>query len=339
MTKLRKRWVLPSIGRSNLELIQEPIPELAPHEVLVRTTALSLNFHDKLVVDNGLDYGGGSFTPGSDLAGEIVDTGSAVTRFRAGEHVITTYLPGWLDGANLRSPRTSVMGTLGGAYPGVFADFVVLDEEWLVSAPSGLTPEEAACLPCAGLTAWFALVEKGQIKAGQSVLVHGTGGVALFAAQIALAHGARVFVTSRSAAKLERVSELGVQETIDSTGADWVGEVMKRTRGRGVDLIVETVGGNHVGRSLEAAANGASIALVGVFGGGEVVAGFRALAAKHLTMHGIGVGHRRGLEDFVRAVETAKIRPVIEATFRFEELPAALDRLDQGPFGKVVLKP
>lgn len=337
MSATRRRWMLPAIGRDHLRMVEEPVPPLAPYQVLVKAAAVSLNFHDRIVVDMGLDYPGGSFTPCSDLAGEVVAAGAAVSRFRPGDKVISTYLPGWLDGDDLRAPRASQPGTMGGVYPGVLAEFVDIDEEWLVAAPASLDPAEAACLPCAGLTAWFALVEKGRVRAGQTVLVHGTGGVSLLAAQIALAQGAHVIVTSRSAEKLARVAQLGVQSLVDKAQGDWVTQVMAITGGRGVDHIVETIGGSHFVESLEAAAQGGQVSLVGVFGGGEISAGFRALAQKHLTIHGIGVGHRRGLEDLVRAVDVNGIRPVIDATYGFDDFRAALDHLDRGAFGKIVV--
>jgi NADPH:quinone reductase-like Zn-dependent oxidoreductase len=226
---------------------------------------------------------------------------------------------------------------LGGAYPGVLAEHVALDQDWLVHAPENLTLAEAACLPCAGVTAWFALVEEGKLQAGQTVLVHGTGGVSLLAMQIAMTHGAEVFVTSRSAAKLERVKNMGAKCVIDSSKVDWVASILAATGGRGIDHIVETIGGAHLGRSLEAAAERGRVSLVGVFEGGQFSGDFGSLALKHLKIEGIGVGHRRGLEDLVRAVEADGIKPVIDAAYPLDQLPAALDHLDRGPFGKVVV--
>lgn len=332
-----KRWSLDAVGREHLRIVEEPRPEPKSRQVVVKVAAATLNFHDKLLIDNGFDYPGGSFTPGSDMAGTVVGLGDDARRFAVGERVIATYVPDWIDGDTLDHIRAPARKTLGGGHPGVLAEYIAISEDWLVAAPASLSDAEAACLPCAGLTAWFALIEKGGLKAGDTVLLHGTGGVSIFALQIAVAHGAHVLITSSSDEKLEKAKALGAKGLINSTRGDWVETVMEMTGGRGVDHVVETVGGAHLGRSLAAAAEGGRIAMVGVFGGVEFSGSFGDLARKHLRIEGIGVGHRRGLEDMVRAVDSAGLKPVIDGQYAFGDLKPALEHLDRGAFGKIVI--
>lgn len=207
-----KAWELHGFGRENLALTDKPIPEPGPTEVLVRVGAVSLNYRDKLLVE-------GFYNPGmrfpmtqvADAVGQVVEIGDEVTRFRVGDRVIVQYCTRWVDGP----PHDNEgLHSLGNTIQGALAEYVVLDQHALVEAPGYLSDEEAASLACAGLTAWYSLVEKGQLKADQTVLVQGTGGVSIFGLQIASALGARVLVTSSSDAKLERVKALGAGEGI-----------------------------------------------------------------------------------------------------------------------------
>jgi len=208
MTVKMQRWEMDAIGRDRLTLKEAPIPEPEAGEVLVKVGAVSLNYRDKLVIESGMGLPlAFPYTPGSDLAGTVQAVGDGGTRFAAGDRVISTYAPGWIDGAPLGSGRVPPYRTLGGVYPGVLAQYVAFPEDWFVRAPDSLDDVEGSTLPCAGLTAWFALVEKGSLHAGEIVLVEGTGGVALFGLQIAKAHGARAIVVSRSAEKTGNVLE------------------------------------------------------------------------------------------------------------------------------------
>lgn len=339
MTETMRRWEMDETGQNTLELREVPVPKPGPGEVLVKVTAAALNYRDKLVIDGSmalpLTF---PFTPGSDLAGTAVALGENVTRFQTGDRVISTFAPGWIDGAPLGDARTPPYRTLGGTYPGVLAEYVAFSQEWLVRAPETLSDAEASTLPCAGLTAWFALIEKGKLHAGQSVLVEGTGGVALFGLQIAKAHGAQVLVVSGSTDKLERAKTLGADHGIDRTSVDWVEAVWRITGDRGVDHIVELVGGPHVAKAVQAAAIGGHIHQIGVFEGFDIAAPAGPLMLKNVTVHGIGVGHRRALADLVAAVDHAGIKPVIDTIHPLAELPAALDQLDRGPFGKIVIE-
>jgi NADPH:quinone reductase-like Zn-dependent oxidoreductase len=252
--------------------------------------------------------------------------------------VTSTFIPGWIDGPGFGTAREPNDRTLGGSVQGVLSEYVVLDQDWAVRAPDSLNDAEASTLPCAGLTAWTALVERGHLHAGQTVVVQGTGGVALFGLQIAAAHGAEVIVVSGNDDKLERAKALGAAHGINRKKEDWVEAVYRLTGDRGADHILEIVGGAHLGRALKAAALFGRVSLIGVLEGFEISGHFAPLALKHLTVEGIQVGHRRGLENFARAVDRTGLKPVIDAEYALADLPAALDHLDRGPFGKVVVR-
>lgn len=340
MTSTMKRWELTDYGAGNLRLADAPVPTPKPGDVLVRVKAASLNYRDKLVINDGMGFGlNFPFTPGSDMAGVVEATGEGVHRFKPQDRVISTFRPGWIDGAQpLGDARNLPYHTLGGVEPGVLAEYVCFPEDWFVAAPASLDDAQASTLPCAGLTAWFALVERGGLHAGHTVVVQGTGGVALFGLQIARAHGADVIVTSSSAEKRERVKALGASHVIDRTAEDWAEAVWRLTDNRGADQILEVAGGANFGKSLQAAAVGGHIAVIGLLEGNEISGPVRPLLLKTLTISGISVGHRRALEDLVRATDRARIEPVIAHRYDFTELHAALDHLEQGPFGKIVIE-
>lgn len=337
MTQMR-RWEMDAMGRDELALREVPIPRPAAGEVLVRVAAVALNYRDKMVVENGrnlpLTF---PFTPGSDLAGTVVSLGDNVVEFSEGDRVISTFTPDWVDGLRPGDARTPAYRTLGGFYPGVLAEYVAVPQGWLVHAPKTLSDAEAATLPCAGLTAWFALAERGHVCAGETVLVEGTGGVALFGIQIAKLHGARVIV-SGSANKLERAIALGADEGIDRRQEDWVEAVFAVTGDRGVDHVMELVGGPHLGQAIQITAVGGHIYQIGALDGFEVSAPVMPLLLKDITIHGIGTGHRRALTRLVDAVDRTGLTPAIDTRYPMADLHAALDHLNRGAFGKVVLE-
>jgi NADPH:quinone reductase-like Zn-dependent oxidoreductase len=338
MNESMRYWTMNAIGRDQLSLATTAIPHPAAGEVLVKVSAVSLNYRDKLVIENGMGLElAFPFTPGSDMAGVVVDVGVGVTRFQPGERVISSFTPGWVDGLDVGTARMPPYKTLGGIYSGVLAEYVCFPADWLVAAPLSVGDDAASTLPCAGLTAWFALVERGALHPGQTVVVHGTGGVALFGLQIAQAHGAKVIVVSGSEDKLARAKALGAAYGINRQAEDWVEGVYRLTDERGVDHILETVGGAHLGQSIAAAAIGGHISVIGVLDGFEIAGPVGQLMRKGLTVQGISVGHRRALEALVRAVDQLAIKPVIDARYNFAELPAALSHLDRGPFGKIVV--
>lgn len=339
MNALMSSWTMDGIGRDRLSLATLPIPTPKAGELLVKVSAVSLNYRDKLVIETGMGLPlTFPFVPASDMAGVVEALGPGSSRFQPGDRVITNFSPDWIDGLNAGTARTPPYKTLGGIYPGVLSEYVCFPEEWLVHAPATLNDDEASALPCAALTAWFALVERGALRLGSTVVVHGTGGVALFGLQFAKAHGANVIVISGSDDKLARAKTLGAAHGVNRQSEDWVEAVYRLTDDQGADHILETVGGSHLGRSIEAAAIGGRISVIGVFGGFELSGPVGPLLLKGLTIQGIGVGHRRSLEDMISAIDQLGIKPVIDASYTFANLHKALDHLDRGAFGKIIVK-
>lgn len=336
MSRTMRKWVLRDVGIQHLSLEEAPVPAPGAGEIVVRVAAVSLNYRDLNVI-SGTD--GGSevplpATPGSDMAGVVTATGAGVTRFAEGDTVLGTFWAGWHD-----ADWPPEAGVLGGSLPGVLAEYVVLREDWAVHAPRTLTLLEASTLPCAGLTAWFALIEQGALHAGQTVVMQGTGGVALFGLQLARAHGAQVIVTSGSDAKLRRAIELGATHGINRTETpDWDRVVRELTNGRGADHVFELAGGENLGASLRALRQGGRISLIGVLDGYSMSLPSVPSFLGRPTIQGIGVGHRRALEDLVRAIDVLKIKPVVDTVYGFDALSDAIAHLGRGAFGKLVVR-
>ncbi|MBB4190647.1 NADPH:quinone reductase-like Zn-dependent oxidoreductase [Rhizobium aethiopicum] len=334
------QWQTDAVGpEANLKIGEARIPDVSGRMIRVRTQAVSLNFRDRLVLESGmglpLQF---PFVPASDMAGVVEAVGPDVTRFKPGDRVISTFSPDWIDGRGPGTARNLPYQTRGGFYPGVLTEYTVLSEEWFTPAPKTLDAAEASTLSCAGLTAWFALIECGKLKAGDKVLVQGTGGVALFGLQIAKAHGAEVFITSGSSEKLDRALALGADHLINRHKGDWVEQFHQLTGDYGADHVLEIVGGQHLGQALKAVAVNGRISVIGVLEGFEISAPVAPLLLKAPVIQGITVGHRRALEDLVRAVDQIGLKPVIDRRYGFEELPQALDHLYRGPFGKIVIE-
>lgn len=219
----------------------------------------------------------------------------------------------------------------------MLAERLCLPEDWLVAAPGSLDDAEAATLPVAELTAWFALVEQGHVRAGDTVLVPGTGGVALFAVRIAAAHGAEVIVTSSSDEKLARAKALGATHGINRTSDDVAAAVLRMTGGCGVDHVLDLVGGDNFVTSIAAVAPGGRVSVIGLLGGTDLAAPTTPVLLKAPVIQGIVTGHRRALEDLVRAVDRIGLKPVIDRRYPFAALPAALDHQARGAFSKIVV--
>lgn len=323
-------------GIDALQPVERSAPRPGPGEVLVRVRAASLNFRDLLIAkgvyNRNLPL---PLQPLSDGAGEVIDTGPGVTRFRVGDRVAGIFMQKWIAGELTPEKARS---SLGGDLPGMLAEVVVLHENGLVAVSPHLSFEEAAALPCAAVTAWRATIEEG-VRPGETVLVLGTGGVSLFALQFARLAGARVIATSSSDEKLARARELGAAETINyRRQPDWEKRVLELTDGHGVDLVVEVGGVGTLPRSLQAVRVGGRVAVIGVLSGaGEV--GFLPIIMKSLRAQGIFVGSRETFERMNRAIETSGMRPVIDRVFPFEEAREALRHMEAGAhFGKVAIK-
>jgi len=313
-----------------------PIP--AENEVLVKLRAVSLNYRDVMVVS-------GTYNPRmrlpaipiSDGAGEVVEVGSAVARWKVGDRVASCVIPGWLRGGPTAEGSKTAIGA-GGA-PGVAREFATFKEEAVIAAPDHLSYEEAATLPCAGLTAWHALAVSGKVQAGDTVLTLGTGGVSIFAVQFAKAMGARVIATSSSDERLERVRTLGADETINYRSTpDWDKAVLELTGGRGVDHVIEVGGSGTLTRSVKSVRTGGHIALIGAL---DMAGEFNPIPVfmKGIRMQGIFVGSREMFKDMNAFVSEHGIQPVIDREFAFDELRDALHHMATGAhFGKIVVR-
>ena len=326
-----------AFGLDALRLVERPVPRPGRGEILVRVKAASLNYRDLVILkgvyrpDLPLPY-----VPASDGCGEVVELGPGVARFRVGDRVVPTYTQGWIDG--LPTPEMRAQRTLGGPLAGLLQDYVVVPAEDAVAAPVHLSDEEAATLPIAALTAWSVLQE-GRVKPGDWVLVEGTGGVAVFALQLAKLAGARVVALSSSDDKLARARTLGADATINyRTTPEWAGPVREATGGRGVDIAVETGGAATLPQALAAAAFGGFVGVVGFVGGFEAVVDVRRLLGPMVRVQGIAVGSRSRFEAMNRAIAAHGLRPVVDSTFPLEAAAEAFALMERGGhFGKIVI--
>jgi NADPH:quinone reductase-like Zn-dependent oxidoreductase len=334
-----RRWTIEgAFGLDNLRIGDSPEPSPGPGEVALRMRAASLNYRDLLTV-KGL-YNPKQplpLVPCSDGVGEVVEVGDGVTRVAPGDRVATLFSQGWLKGeptaAELRS-------TLGGPIDGTLTERMVLPEGGVIPVPDHLSDAEAACLPCAGLTAWTALVELGRVTAGDVVLVQGTGGVSLFALQFASALGARTIVTSSSDAKLERARALGAWKTVNyREQPDWGKVVRALTGGVGVDHVVEVGGAGTLPQSLKAVRVGGAISMIGVLSGTRSEMDLIPVLMQQVRIQGVLVGSREGFERMNRAVEASQLRPVVDTVIPFDEAPEAFAVMERaGHFGKIAVE-
>ena len=334
-----RAWIVPPGSTSNADLrrVDRRDPQPGYGQVLVRVRAVSLNYRDRMVV-NGTYFSGPNtrdLVPLSDGAGEVAAIGDGVSRLRVGDRVAGLFFQRPPDGAPGAPPVA-----LGSPLDGTLADYIVLYEDGLVLIPADLSDEEAACLPCAAVTAWHALFRAGRpIHAGDTVLVLGTGGVSIFALQFARSTGARVIATSSTDEKLERLTALGASDAINYQRApEWDKEVLRLTGGRGVDCVVEVGGGGTFARSLQALARGGKVCLIGFVAGRDGDTSPYPLMYKAGSLHGIYVGDREMFEEMNRAIAINRIRPVIDRVFPFEEAARAFAHHASGQFvGKVVI--
>jgi NADPH:quinone reductase-like Zn-dependent oxidoreductase len=333
-----KAYEYRKFGLENLLMVERDRPRAAAQEVVVKFHAASLNYRD-LLFAKGL-YNPKARLPAvplSDGAGEVVAVGEGVTRWRVGDRVCPILMQGWLEGECSAEKARTALG--GGDLDGVLREYGAFHENGLVRIPEHLSFEEAATLPCAAVTAWNALIPVGNLKAGDTVLTLGTGGVSIFAVQFAKIHGARVIATSSSDEKLERVRKLGADETINYRKTpDWDKEVLRLTDGIGVNQVVEVGGAGTLPKSVQAARIGGLVAVIGVLASGSGLDPVRVLM-KSLRVQGILVGSRRMFEEMNRAIILKRLRPVIDRTFAFEQAREALEYMASGShFGKIVLK-
>ena len=323
-------------GIDSLQVVERPQPEPGPGQILLKLRAWSLNFRDLMTVlgtyNPKLKL---PFTPLSDGVGEVTAVGSGVTRVKVGDRVAGIFMQKWLEGEPSEAKGQSA---LAGSIPGLLAEYAVLHEDGVVHVPQHLSDDEAATLPCAAVTAWHALVSAGGVKAGDVVLVQGTGGVSLFALQFAKLLGARVIATSSSDAKLARAKELGAADGINyKTRPEWR-QRARELSATAVDNIVEVGGAGTLTESLRAIRMGGRISLIGVLSGAGQVNPIPILM-KNVCVQGIYVGSRAMFEAMNRAISLHRVKPVVDRVFPFEQVREALRHMESGAhFGKIVIR-
>ncbi|HTV18811.1 MAG TPA: NAD(P)-dependent alcohol dehydrogenase [Polyangiaceae bacterium] len=328
-------------GMDGLNLVERPVPKPGPGQALVRVHAVSLNYRDLLVANGTYPRGPATeerLVPCSDAAGEVVELGSGASRLKKGDRVMASFFQGWLDGPFVFDVAAS--SALGGSIDGVLAEYVALDTAGLVKAPHNLGYEAASTLPCAGVTAWVALHELASIGPGQTLLALGTGGVSLFALQLAQRAGAGVLLTSSNDEKLARGKRLGADATINYRSTpEW--DVMARelTRGRGVDQIIEVGGAGTLERSLRALRDGGRITLAGQLSGDMANRDVAEKNGRNIHVDQVFVGSAQHLERLARSIEQSPIAPVVDHVFEFDAAREAFQFLESGAhFGKVVIR-
>ncbi len=323
-------------GLSSLRLSEREMENtLASNELRVRIEANSLNGHDLNVVLGKLPVEEGRILL-SDGAGVVEAIGSNVTEFSIGDKVVSTFFPDWHQGV---APNANFSRTPGDGLDGYGVESVIRPETWFTRIPKKWSTTEASTIPTAGLTAWRALVAEGQLKAGQTVLVLGTGGVSAFAIQFAKCIGANVIVTSSSDEKLRKAREIGADLGVNyRTHENWSAKVLELTKGEGVDLVVETGGAGTLPQSIASTRIGGRIVLVGVIAGISGSVPTVAIMGRQLTVSGITVGNRSHQNQLVRSIDEWNIHPVIDRTFTFDNIKGAFEYLSDGQhFGKICI--
>ena len=329
-----------AFGIENLSIESGYKPKPGDDEVLVRIRAVSLNYVDLAVVTGKLDSRIPiPFVPVADGAGTVEETGRNVRNFKPGDRVATVYIPSWRGGRYRREHTSLAIRPGAGTVPGQLAEYKVFRSHELIRVPDFLDAAEASTLPIAALTAWNALAY-GRVKAGDTVLLHGTGGVSVFALQFAKVCGARVIITSGSDRKIERAASLGADLTINYKDHPDVGnEVMRITDREGVDVVVDTVGGGNLEQSLESLKAEGHISVVGFLAGVEAVVNLISLNLKRATITGVSVGSVDDFYDMISAISANRIKPVIDSRFPMDETIQAFRRLERGDhFGKIVIE-
>jgi NADPH:quinone reductase-like Zn-dependent oxidoreductase len=333
-----KAYEISEFGVDKLRQVERDRPTPEEGEVVVKLYAASLNFRDVMVVS-------GTYNPRmklpaiplSDAAGEIGEVGSGVTKWKVGDRVCSTLIPGWISGGPTAESSKTAIGA--GGLTGVAREYMTFHEDAVVDAPEPLSFDEAATLPCAALTAWHALSVSGHVQAGDSVLTLGTGGVSVFAVQFAKAMGARVISTSSGDEKLARIREMGADETINYRSIPaWDKAVLDLTGGRGVDHVIEVGGTGTLSKSVKSVRVGGHIALIGAL---DMAGEFNPVPVfmKGIRMQGIFVGSREMFENMNEFITEHEIRPVIDGTFELDRLADALHYMQTGShFGKIVVR-
>jgi len=323
-------------GLDQLKIKENPKPIPKEHDVLVQWHATSLNYHDYLVANGDIPVQNGRI-PMSDGAGEVIEIGAEVNDWKVGDRVMSMFFPGWQEG---RPELKKIAGVSGETIDGYMTEMSCVHTDSITAIPQNYSFAEAATLPCAALTAWNGLMNTGQLKAGQSVLIEGTGGMSIFGLQLAKAAGARVFATTSSEDKAEQLMQLGCAGVVNYKQDERWGKSIFKLSAGGVDHILDVGGGSTMKQSIEAAKIGGHITAIGILNGGrkgEIT--FPKLFFKFVTMRGIAVGNRTMQNEMIDAINTSGLKPIIDKSFSFEELSDAFRYQESGKhFGKIVLE-
>lgn len=328
---------LEQFGIEHLQLKEIPTPAMGENEVLVKTTAVALEFHDLIVVENRIPFGIQlPHIPVSEGVGIVENVGSKVTRWKKGDRVIIPFIARWEAGKN--TPHNNQLRT-GVSRPGLLAAYSVQPENTLVRTPHNLTDEQAAPLSVAGLTVWTCLVEQANIRAGQTILVQGSGGVSLFALQIAKTFGLKVIATTGSKEKEQQLKDLGADEVINyKEFPEWSNEVKRLNGGTGVDVTLDVAGTDTIEQSILSVKQHGFVGLIGLLTGTRLIIDLIPLITNYIRLQAYSVGNAQELNDLVNAIEKNNIRPVIDSVFPMEKVQDAFHRFKSGKaFGKVVI--
>ncbi len=320
-------------GLENLKLTDTETPSLKDNEVLLKVHASSLNYHD-LMVALGLIPTEDKRVPLSDAAGEILEVGKDVSKWTVGDKVMSMCFPNWVSGP----PKYNLLSFIGDNQDGYATELISIPESAITKIPSNLNFKEAATLPCAGLTAWRALVDEGRLKSGETVLVQGTGGVSVFALQLAKTFGATVIATSSSEEKLEKLKSLGADHLINyKAHPEWGKEVLKITNNEGVDHVVEVGGAGTFSESVRCTKLAGHIALIGVLSGpsvSEII--LPRIFLKQIRLSGIAMANQDSQIAMIDYLEKNEIKPEISDSFDLKDLGAAFQhQIDNKHFGKI----
>lgn len=332
-----KAWQLNGFGLDNLKIAEIATPTPKPGEILIKVSAVSLNFRDKAIVDGIYEphLVPKPLTPVADAVGVVVALGEGVTRFKVGDRVNSNLYSRWVDGD---AEATYGLHAYGSPLPGGLAEYMILNATTAVKAPTSMSDNEAATLPIAALTPWHAMVRLGNLKAGDTVLVQGTGGVSIFALQIASAYGAKVIATTGREENVARVKELGAWQVINyRTTPDWHKKALELTDGNGVDQLLDVVGGEGLNQSIQATRVGGQIHQIGFLGGQTANLDLMPLIFRQTVLRGICVSPASSFELMNEFLDKQQIRPVIDTVYSFDQAKEAYEHLARGAFGKIVI--
>jgi NADPH:quinone reductase-like Zn-dependent oxidoreductase len=332
---MKKYQIVSDEGIDELHFTEGDMPSIGEMDVLVRMKASSINYRDLATIENPMARKiNFPLVPNSDGVGEVVEMGKKVTRVSIGDRVCGIFFQTWIDG---EITSNDMANALGGTIDGVLCEYRTFHEDGLVKIPSHLTDAEASTLPCAGVTAWNSLVDKGCVKPGSTVLLLGTGGVSIMALQFCQMLGVKAILTSSSDEKLEKAQALGAWQVINyKKEPDWDLLVLDITNGLGVDHVVEVGGAGTLSKSINSVCISGSIGLIGILTGGQIDP--TPMLRKSLHVHGIYVGHRRMFEDMNRAISAHEMRPVIEHTYPIDSARDAYHAMRAANhFGKLTI--